>query len=48
VAGLSEREAEVLKLVARGLTNAQVAKVLFISHRTVERHLNSVYSKLGV
>jgi len=47
-AGLSTREAEVLKLVARGLTNAQVAKVLFISHRTVERHLNSVYTKLGV
>jgi predicted ATPase/DNA-binding CsgD family transcriptional regulator len=46
--GLSAREAEVLKLVARGLTNAQVAQELFISPRTVNRHLNSVYAKLGV
>ena len=47
-AGLSAREAEVLKLVARGLTNAQVAQELFISPHTVNRHLNSIYSKLGV
>jgi predicted ATPase/DNA-binding CsgD family transcriptional regulator len=46
-AGLSPREAEVLKLVARGLTNAQIADDLFISPRTVERHLNSVYHKSG-
>ncbi len=47
-AGLSAREAEVLKLVARGLTNARVAEELFISPRTVNRHLNSIYAKLGV
>ena len=47
-AGLSAREAEVLRLVARGLTNAQVAEELFISPRTVDRHLNSVYRKAGV
>jgi predicted ATPase/DNA-binding CsgD family transcriptional regulator len=47
-AGLSPREAEVLKLVASGLTNAQIARELFISPRTVERHLNSVYRKAGV
>jgi DNA-binding CsgD family transcriptional regulator len=47
-AGLSTREAEVLKLVARGLTNARVANELFISPNTVNRHLNSVYRKLGV
>jgi DNA-binding NarL/FixJ family response regulator len=47
-AGLSAREAEVLELVAKGLTNAQVAQELFISPRTVDRHLNSVYHKLGV
>jgi DNA-binding CsgD family transcriptional regulator len=47
-AGLSAREAEVLELVARGLTNAQIAKQLFISPNTVNRHLNSVYKKLGV
>jgi len=47
-AGLSTREAEVLGLVAKGLTNAQVAKELFISPNTVNRHLNSIYQKLGV
>jgi predicted ATPase/DNA-binding CsgD family transcriptional regulator len=47
-AGLSAREAEVLKLVARGLTNAQVGQELFISPNTVNRHLNSIYRKLGV
>jgi DNA-binding NarL/FixJ family response regulator len=44
---LSAREAEVLGLVARGLTNAQIAKELFISPRTVNRHLNSIYQKIG-
>ncbi len=47
-AGLSAREAEVLKLVAKGLTNSQVAHELFISSNTVNRHLNSIYQKLGV
>jgi predicted ATPase/DNA-binding CsgD family transcriptional regulator len=46
--GLSAREVEVLRLVAKGLTNAQVAEKLFISPRTVNRHLNSIYAKLGV
>jgi DNA-binding CsgD family transcriptional regulator len=47
-AGLSTREAEVLRLVAKGFTNARVAKELYISPRTVNRHLNSIYHKLGV
>ena len=47
-AGLSAREVDVLKLVARGMTNAQVGQELFISPNTVNRHLNSVYRKLGV
>ena len=47
-AGLSPREVEVLRLVAEGLTNAQVAQRLFLSPRTVQRHLNSIYHKLGV
>ena len=47
-AGLTSREVEVLGLVAKGLTNAQVAQRLFVSPRTVHRHLNSVYHKLGV
>jgi DNA-binding NarL/FixJ family response regulator len=46
--GLSPREVEVLGLVAEGLTNAQVAQRLFVSPRTVQRHLNSIYHKLGV
>ena len=46
--GLTPREVEVLKLVASGMTNAQVAKELFLSPRTVQRHLNSVYHKLEV
>ena len=47
-ANLSAREVEVLKLVAQGITNAEVAKELFISPNTVNRHLNSIYHKLGV
>ena len=46
-AGLSAREVEVLKLVARGLTNAQIARELYISPRTVNAHLGSVYHKIG-
>jgi DNA-binding CsgD family transcriptional regulator len=45
---LSPRELEVLKLVAAGLTNAQAAQELFLSPRTVNAHLNSIYHKLGV
>ena len=47
-AGLTPREVEVLGLVAAGMTNAQVAQRLFLSPRTVQRHLNSIYRKLGV
>jgi DNA-binding CsgD family transcriptional regulator len=47
-AGLTAREVEVLRLVAQGLTDAQVAKQLVISPRTVNFHLTSIYSKLGV
>ena len=47
-AGLTTREVEVLGLVATGMTNAQVAERLFLSPRTVQRHLNSIYHKIGV
>ena len=46
--GLTEREIEVLRAVAQGLTDIQVAEQLVISHRTVHSHLNSIYSKLGI
>jgi DNA-binding CsgD family transcriptional regulator len=46
--GLTHRELEVLRLVAQGLTDAEVADRLFISPRTVGQHLRSVYSKLDV
>jgi predicted ATPase/DNA-binding CsgD family transcriptional regulator len=46
-AGLSTREAEVLRLVAGGLTNAEVAEKLFLSSRTVDWHLGTIYRKLG-
>jgi LuxR family maltose regulon positive regulatory protein len=45
---LTEREVEVLRLVARGLTDAQVAETLVISPRTVNAHLRSIYSKLNI
>jgi DNA-binding NarL/FixJ family response regulator len=47
-AGLTAREVEVLRLVAAGLTDAQVAEHLVISLRTVNSHLTSIYNKLGV
>jgi DNA-binding CsgD family transcriptional regulator len=46
--GLSKRELEVLRLVAQGMTDAQIAEQLFISYRTVTTHLSSIFNKLGV
>jgi DNA-binding NarL/FixJ family response regulator len=46
--GLTAREVEVLRLVARGLTDTQVAQQLVISRRTVNAHLTSIYGKLQI
>jgi ATP/maltotriose-dependent transcriptional regulator MalT len=45
---LSSREVEVLRLVAAGMTNSAIATELFISEKTVARHLSNIFTKLGV
>jgi LuxR family maltose regulon positive regulatory protein len=45
---LSERELEVLRYVATGLSDRQVAETLIVAIGTVKRHLNNIYGKLGV
>ncbi len=47
-AGLTARELEVLRLLAKGLTSAQIAEQLVIGLVTVNSHIRSLYSKLGV
>ena len=45
---LTRREREVLRLLAKGWTDAQIAEHLVISPRTVNKHTTSIYSKIGV
>jgi DNA-binding NarL/FixJ family response regulator len=45
---MTDREVEVLRLVAKGYSNRDVASMLFISERTVHRHLSNVFTKLAV
>ncbi len=47
-AGLTPREVEVLRLLAGGLTDLQIAEQLVLSPRTVHAHISSIYSKLAV
>jgi DNA-binding NarL/FixJ family response regulator len=47
-AGLTSRQLEVWELLAEGLTNAEIAKRLFVSPRTAEHHVEAVLTKLGV
>ena len=46
--GLSEREIEVLRLVAAGMTNRAIAAKLYISERTVHRHVSNIFGRIGV
>ena len=46
-AELSEREIEIIELVARGLTNQEIALELTISKRTVDNHVSNVFAKTG-
>ncbi len=45
---LTEREREVLSLMAQGMNNAAIAKALFLTDRAVEKHINSMFHKLGL
>ena len=46
--GLTEREADVIRLVALGMSNPQIAERLVISRKTVEHHVEHIFHKLGV
>ncbi|MEW6446539.1 MAG: response regulator transcription factor [Bacillota bacterium] len=46
--GLTEREVEVLRLVAAGASNREIASKLFISEKTVKNHMSNIFQKLGV
>jgi DNA-binding NarL/FixJ family response regulator len=47
-AGLTPRELEVLRLVAAGRSNGQIAEALFISRKTASVHVSNILAKLGV
>ena len=48
VHGLTDREHQVLTLMASGRTNAAIAQTLYLSERAVEKHINSIFRKLGL
>lgn len=48
LAMLTDREAQVLELMAKGLTNASIAERLYLSDKTVRNHVSNIFTKLGV
>jgi DNA-binding CsgD family transcriptional regulator len=48
VAGLTPRQIEILRLVATGMSNAEIARLLVVSTRTVDHHVAAVFAKLDV
>lgn len=44
---LTEREAEILRAIAKGMSNQEIASTMFLSVRTVERHISNIYAKVG-
>jgi DNA-binding CsgD family transcriptional regulator len=48
VFGLTEREVEVLRLIATGLSDREIGDALFISPRTAQKHAATIFGKLGV
>ena len=48
LADLTPRELEILQLILTGKTNKQIAREMYISERTVEFHLDHIYTKIGV
>jgi HD-GYP domain-containing protein (c-di-GMP phosphodiesterase class II) len=48
VSNLTDREVEVLSLLAQGYTNPQIARILYLSRKTIEHHLPHIYTKIGV
>jgi DNA-binding NarL/FixJ family response regulator len=47
-AGLTTREVEVLRLLARGMSNKQIAERLVVARKTVDNHVEHIYAKIGV
>jgi len=47
-AGLTNREVEVLRLIASGMSNSEIAAALYLSAKTVSRHLSNIFTKIGV
>ena len=45
--GLTQREVEILALVAQGLTNGEIAERLFLSSHTIKTHINRIFAKTG-